>query len=203
MVKLFFHYIFIINYYYLQLLTIKSIKGVRMIIIYIILGIVALLLIIALFVSKELDYEKSISIGASKDLVWQNVSSLTAMDAWSPWNEKDPNMKRTLTGTDAEVGAKQAWESEIKDVGVGSQTIVNIDKPNLFETKLDFIKPFKSTADGYVKLEEDENKIIATWGFKSTMTYPMNLMKLFMNFEKSMDIEFGNGLSKLKQICEK
>lgn len=106
-----------------------------MIIIYIILGIVVLLLIVTFFVSKELDYEKSIYIEASKEIIWQNVSSLTTMDAWSPWNKKDPNMKRTLTGTDGEIGAKQAWESEIKDVGVGSQTIVAIDKPNLFEKK--------------------------------------------------------------------
>lgn len=35
------------------------------------------------------------------------------------------------------------------------------------------------------------------------MAYPINLMKLFMNYEKSMDKEFGEGLGKLKQICEK
>ena len=71
----------------------------------------------------------------------------------------------------------------------------------LFETKLNFIKPFKSTADGYVKLKKDGEGTITTWGFKSQMPYPMNLMKLFMNFEKSMDKEFGDGLNKLKEIC--
>jgi len=124
------------------------------------------------------------------------------MDQWSPWKEKDPNMIRTLTGEDGSVGAKQAWVSNVKNVGEGSQTIVNIEKPNLFETRLDFIKPFKSTANGYVKLSENKDEILTTWGFKSKMPYPMNLMKLFMNFEKSMDKEFGQGLDKLKNICE-
>ena len=150
-----------------------------------------------------MNYEKSISIEAPVDSVWENISSLAAMDKWSPWNDKDPNMKKTLTGVDGEVGAKQSWVSDVKDVGEGSQTISKIDKPNLFETKLEFLKPFKSFADGYVKLSEANGTTETTWGFKSTMPYPMNLMKLFMNFEKSMDIEFGNGLRKLKEICEK
>lgn len=173
-----------------------------MLVLYIILGIIALVLIVALFISKDLNYEKSISINSSADNVWENVNSLGAMEKWSPWGEKDPNMKRTLTGTDGEVGAKQSWVSDVKDVGEGSQTIVGLDRPNLLETKLEFLKPFKSTADAYVKLDENGNETTVTWGFKSQMPYPMNLMKIFMNFEKSMDADFGKGLSKLKQLCE-
>lgn len=172
-----------------------------MIFIYVILAFIALLLIIALFISKNIDYEKSIKIDSNIEKVWENVSSLSAMDKWSPWKEKDPNMIQTITGNDGEIGAEQHWESNVKNVGVGSQKIVKITKPTLFETQLNFIKPFKSTADGYVKLKEDGAGTIVTWGFKSQMSYPMNLMKLFMNFEKSMDKEFGQGLNKLKDLC--
>lgn len=173
-----------------------------MIIIYIILGIIALVLIAALFVSKDLNYEKSIDINSPTENVWDKVSSLDAMDKWSPWNERDPNMQRTLTGTDGEVGAKEAWVSDVKDVGEGSQTIMKIEKPNLLETKLEFIKPFKSTANAYVKLDENGETTTVTWGFKSRISYPMNLMKLFMKFEKNMDKDFGQGLNKLKHLCE-
>jgi len=173
-----------------------------MTIVYIILAIIILILILALFISKDMNYEKTIAINSSINDVWENVNSLKSMDRWSPWNDKDPNMKKTLTGTDGTVGAKQSWESDVKDVGVGSQTIVSIDKPTNINTKLDFIKPFKSTADGYVKLAEEDDSTKATWGFKSQMPYPMNLMKLFMNFEKSMDTDFGKGLNKLKEVCE-
>lgn len=172
-----------------------------MIIIYLILAIIAILLLVALFISKDLNYDKSIKINSPIDSVWDKVSSLAAMDKWSPWKEKDPKMQQKITGVDGEVGAEQIWESKVKEVGTGSQKIVNIVIPTLFETKLNFIKPFKSTADGYVKLEKDGEGTIVTWGFKSQMSYPMNLMKLFMNFEKSMDKEFGNGLNKLNKIC--
>ena len=174
-----------------------------MIIIYIILAIIAVVLIAALLVSKEMNYEKSIVINSNIEKVWNNVSSLGAMDKWSPWRDKDPNMKQTLTGTDGTVGATQAWESKVKNVGAGSQTIINLVEPTLLETKLNFLKPFKSTADAYVKLSDQGGNTKATWGFKSKMPYPINLMKLFMNFEKQMDKEFGAGLGRLKDISEK
>jgi len=173
-----------------------------MTIVYVILIIVALLLIIPLFISKDMNYRKSISIDAPIDKVWENVGSLAAMDQWSPWNSKDPDMERSQTGVDGEVGAKQSWVSEKKDVGEGSQTIVGLDKPNQLSTKLEFIKPFKSEADAFVKLKEEGAASKATWGFESQMKYPMNIMKLFINFEKNMDKDFGAGLSKLKSICE-
>jgi len=174
-----------------------------MIVIYIILAIVAVVLITALFVSKDMNYEKSIVINSRIEKVWNNVSSLGAMDKWSPWRDKDPNMKQILTGTDGTVGATQAWESKVKNVGAGSQTIINLVEPTLLETKLNFLKPFKSTADAYVKLSDQGGNTKATWGFKSKMPYPINLMKLFMNFEKQMDKEFGAGLGRLKDISEK
>ncbi|MCF8379436.1 MAG: SRPBCC family protein [Bacteroidales bacterium] len=174
-----------------------------MIVIYIIGAIVLLLLIIALFVSKEMLYEKSIAVAAPASKVWKQVSSHKAMDQWSPWDARDPNMQKTLTGTDGTVGAKQAWVSKEKNVGEGSQTFLTLDEPRLVETRIEFLKPFKSRANAWVKLTEEKKDTIVTWGFKSTMPYPMNLMKLFMNFEKSMDKDFGQGLNKLKDICEK
>lgn len=174
-----------------------------MIILYVILGIVLLILVAGLFISKDVNYEKSLTVQADTGKIWPHVSKLSAMDQWSPWSSKDPDMKTTLTGTDGTVGAKQSWVSKVKNVGEGSQTIANLVKPNLVETKLEFIKPFKSKADAYIKLSQKDKDTVVTWGFKSKMPFPMNLMKLFMNFEKSMDVEFGQGLSKLKEICEK
>lgn len=173
-----------------------------MVVLYIVIAVIAIVLIIPLFISKDMNYEKSILINAEIDKVWENVSTLSAMDAWSPWDAKDPNVKKTLMGKDGEPGARQSWVSASKEVGEGSQTIVTVDKPNELRTKLEFIKPFKSEADAYVRLEEEGDDIKTTWGFESSMSYPMNIMKLFMNFEKSMDRDFGAGLSKLKNICE-
>jgi len=167
------------------------------------LFIVIFSLIVALFVSNEMVYEKSTTISSPIDSVWENVNSLADLDKWSPWNDYDPNMKKELTGVDGTVGAKASWESDNQDVGKGSQTISRIEAPFLFETDLKFYTPYESEAKGYIKLTKEENRTTVTWGFQSEMPYPFNLMKLFMNMEEMMEKDWNSGLSKLKYICEK
>ena len=164
--------------------------------------IIGVPLIVALFVPKDVQYEKSIEINAPIQVVWENVNSLSDMDKWSPWNQYDPTMKKEIIGKDGTVGAKQVWESNVDEVGKGSQTIAKLNAPNLIETDLKFFSPYESEAKGYVKLKEKNNKTLATWGFASEMPYPMNLMKLFTNMEDMMDKDWNDGLSKLKEISE-
>lgn len=167
----------------------------------ILLLIVAFVLIAGLLISKDCNFETSVSINAPQEKVWANVNSLGGMDKWSPWNDKDPNMQKTMSGTDGTVGAVYSWKGN-KDVGEGSQTIEKLDPPNRIDTKLHFLKPFDSKADAYVIVAPEGSGSKVTWGFKSQMPYPFNVMKLFMNFKKEMDKEFGSGLKKLKAISE-
>ncbi len=164
--------------------------------------IIGIPLILALFVSNDMNYEKSIDINAPIEVVWENVNSLSDMDKWSPWNDYDPNMKKEFSGTDGEIGAKQSWDSDVDEVGKGSQTIAKLDAPNLIETDLVFYSPYESEAKAYVKLKEKGNVTTATWGFDSEMPYPFNVMQLFTDMEEMMDKEWNNGLTKLKKLSE-
>lgn len=164
------------------------------------LAVVLLVLVVALFVPKTFVYEKSVVINAPIDSVWVNTNSLSALDKWSPWNDHDPNMKKWSTGVDGTVGAVQGWDGEV--VGSGSQTIKTIQKPTLFETKLDFLKPHESHGEAYVKLVAEGSGTKATWGMSGSMPYPFNVMILFMNMEKSMGKDWDNGLAKLKSLSE-
>lgn len=166
-------------------------------------AILVLILITALFVSKDVHYYKSITINAPIDSVWLNVNSLSAVDKWSPWNDYDPNMKKSMTGTDGTVGAMSSWESDVEEVGRGSQTISKIEAPTLLETDLKFYDPYESEAKGYIKLSPEGNGTKVTWGFQSEIPYPFNIMKLWMNMEEMMDKDWNSGLAKLKALCEK
>jgi len=166
------------------------------------LFIVIFSLVVALFVSNEMNYEKSITINAPIDSVWENINSLADLDKWSPWNDYDPNMKKEMFGTDGTIGAKQSWDSNNENVGKGSQTISKINAPTLFETDLKFYEPFESEANAYIRLVDEGSSTKVTWGFESEMNYPFNLMKLFMNMEEAMDKDWNNGLSKLRQLSE-
>ncbi len=168
----------------------------------VVISIIALLLIVALFVSNDFNYEKSITINTPIEKVWEHTNKLSAMDVWTPWLDYDPNMKIEITGTDGTIGAMSTWKSDNENVGSGSQTITKIEAPTLLATKLKFAEPFESEADGYLKLKEEGNNTLVTWGFKSKMPYPFNLMKLTMNMEEAVGKDFGLGLNKLKKLCE-
>jgi len=166
------------------------------------LVVIAIVLIAALFVSKEFKYEKSITINKPIEQVWEHTNSLADLDEWSPWLDYDPNMKQEFTGVDGTVGAKVTWESEHEKVGKGSQTISKIEAPTLFATDLKFHTPYESEAKGYVKLRAEGDQTVVTWGFESEMPYPFNLMKLVMNIEEEIGKDFTLGLEKLKALCE-
>jgi hypothetical protein len=50
--------------------------------------------------------------------------------------------------------------------------------------------------------EVSENKTKVTWSFSGNMNYPMNLMLLFMDFEKMIGEDLDTGLANLKERME-
>ncbi len=95
--------------------------------------------------------ERGVVINAPTTSVFGHVGTLAAMDKWSPWNEKDPNMKKSMEGTDGTVGAKATWEGN-SDVGKGSQEIAAIVPGERVALKLAFVEPFASNCDVEVGL---------------------------------------------------
>ena len=174
-----------------------------MIILYIILGIIAALLIAGLFIPKGMKATREIIINKPNAEVFNYIKQLKNQDNYSKWGSMDPNMKKEYRGTDATVGFVSAWEGN-KKVGTGEQEITGIEEGRKLSTELRFIKPFKSVAQSTMTTEAlSDNSTKVSWGFEGQMNYPMNIMKLFMNMEKSIGDDFSTGLSNLKALLEK
>jgi len=174
------------------------------ILLYILSGIILLIIILALIAPKSYAVSRSISIKRSSKDIFEYLRFLNNHDHWSPWFERDPNMKKTFTGTDGEVGFVSAWESDHKQVGSGEQEIKSFVDAKQINSELRFLKPFKSTSDAYLKLDEvntGETKV--TWGFTGKNKFPVSIMMLFMNMDKAVGSDFEAGLAKLKVILEK
>ncbi|WBV61221.1 SRPBCC family protein [Chryseobacterium camelliae] len=166
--------------------------------------ILVLLLIIAAFISGDCKYEKSITINAPTEKVWQNTSTLKAMDVWSPWNDLDPNMKKEWSGVTGNPGEKVCWESKNENAGKGCQEVKKVDAANKrIDTEIKFLTPYESEANAYVTVTPEGNGSKATWGFTSKIPYPFTIMKLFMNMEDAIGKDYQKGLSKLKSVSEK
>ncbi|MBK7097870.1 MAG: SRPBCC family protein [Sphingobacteriales bacterium] len=171
----------------------------------IVVGIlIAIPLIVALFVKKEYAVEKKIIINKPKAEVFEYIKFLKNQDNFSKWATIDPNMKKSYRGTDGIEGFVSHWESDNEEVGWGEQEIKKITEGERIDFELRFIKPFEATEPAFMSTElVSENQTKVKWGFSGHMNYPMNLMMLFMDFEKMIGDDLQSGLTKLKSELEK
>jgi hypothetical protein len=161
-------------------------------------------LIVALFVKKDYAVEREITINKPKQEVFNYIKLLKNQDNYSKWATMDPNMKKSYRGTDGTVGFVSAWESKIDSVGVGEQEIKKIVEVERIDFELRFIKPFEATEPAFMTTEAvSESQTKVKWGFSGHMDYPMNLMMLFMDFEKMIGDDLQTGLNNLKTVLEK
>ena len=173
-----------------------------MIVLYIILGIIVLLLLAGLVISKDMNVKREIVINKPSSEVFNYVKYLKNQDNYSKWAAMDPDMKKEFRGTDGQPGFVSAWEGN-KKVGKGEQEIKAVSDGRI-DTELRFEKPFKSIAQARMTTEPaDGGSTKVTWGFESKMAYPMNIMKLFMNMDKAIGNDFSTGLNNLKALLEK
>ncbi len=172
-------------------------------IIIIIVGLIVLLLILGLFMDKNMTIEKSITINKPRQQVFDYVKYIKNHDNFSVWAMMDPEMKKEYRGTDGQEGFVFAWDSiKKKNVGAGEQEIKKISAPNEIDWELRFCRPMQDVAKAKMLTESvpgDKTKV--QWGFYSKMKYPMVIMKPMMTgmLGKSLD----QGLANLKGVLEK
>lgn len=116
-----------------------------MIIIYSVLGLVALLLLVAALLPKKFSLSASTTIKASPQEVRDYVILFKHQKNYSVRVMADPEVVLTYGGTDGTVGATQARESNDKHVGKGEQEIKNIDAGRSYEVEIRFEKPMVAT----------------------------------------------------------
>jgi effector-binding domain-containing protein len=177
-------------------------KALKTILILLLL-LVVLAVIAMLVLPKQMQMTRTMEINAPVAVVWNNVSSLRAQDAWSPWNDKDPNMTKEFTGVDGEVGSKSSWKGN-EDVGEGYQELVAIDAEAMeTKSKLVFTAPWEAEADITMKVEATETGSKMSWSFDQNLGMPTNLFMTLMNMKKQLSNDFDKGLGLLKEAAEK
>ena len=174
-----------------------------MLFLYIVLGIVAIVIILILAAPKKYQVSRSIQINRPISEVFEYLKYIKNQDAWSPWLQRDPDMKRTETGEDGTIGFTSRWESDHKQVGTGEQELKLIIPDERIESELRFLKPWKSVSNGFFTVRKvDANITDVTWGFYGVNKPPMNVFMLFFNMEKAVGADFEEGLAALKRVME-
>ncbi len=166
--------------------------------------VIAIPFVIAAFVKGEYKVLREITINRPKQDVFNYIKFMKNQENYSKWDTMDPAMKKSYSGTDGTIGFVSAWESKKDDVGVGEQEIKKITEGERVDFEIRFKEPFEATDAAFMTTETlSDSQTKVQWGFEGKMKYPMNLMMLFMDFEKIIGGDVETGLSRLKVVLEK
>ena len=172
-----------------------------------IIGIVIVVAIVAILVyaatkPNTLRVWRTASIKAPPDKIFALINDYRNWPAWSPYEKKDPAMKRTLSGPSSGKGAVYAWEGD-KNVGTGRMEILDTAAPSKVTIKLDFVKPFEAHNIVTFTLEPKGDSTAVTWDMQAPSPFFAKVMGVFINMDRMVGTDFEIGLANLKALAEK
>lgn len=175
--------------------------GIGTILLLTVLAVIGAVLFLASRKPDIFRVERRVIIHAPADKVFAHINDLHAWETWSPWQKKDPAMKQVYSGSDAGVGAAQAWEGN-NQVGKGSMTIIAAEPPRRIDLQLDFEKPFKANNIVEFTLTPTGNSTEIVWAMHGPANLVSKIMDVLMNMDKMCGRDFDAGLANLKAIAE-
>jgi len=163
---------------------------------------IAIVLILAATKPATFRIERSATINAPAERIFAVLSDFRQWTGWSPWEHKDPALKRNYSGAERGKGAIYGWEGN-KDVGTGRMEILEANAPSRLAIKLDFFKPFEAHNTAEFTMLPQGGATNVHWVMHGPATFISKVMQVFINLDKMVGKDFETGLSNLKQLTEK
>lgn len=162
----------------------------------------AAVLVLAATKPGTLRVQRATSIKAPAEKIFPLINDFRQWGSWSPYENKDPAMKRTFSGAESGKGAAYAWDGD-KNVGSGRMEILETSLPTKIVIKLDFFTPFEghNTAEFTMLPQGDATHV--TWLMYGPANFMSRLIQVFMNLDKMIGKDFEVGLANLKTLTEK
>lgn len=150
------------------------------------------------FLKVKFFVNESILIDWDKEKVWENITNPKKKNIWSPWTIMEKTVKQEYTW---EIWKKWFMESREGEVlWTGTQEITEVKKNFFIKTQLKFLKPFKSSSDGEMKLSRVKGKTLVTWSMEWNLPVFLFFLKKIMSFFVWAD--FKRWLLMLKDFTE-
>lgn len=172
-----------------------------MIILYIIIGLIALIVLLIFILPGKYLVKKSIVVNSDISKCYSMAADLNNYRDWNPWSKMEPDAKKTISGIPKTVGHRYDWEG--KKIGIGSLTVKRVDENKAVDLKLEFVKPFQSLADDNWTFEQlPNNQVKIEWSNSGYL--PAGMARLMgPMITKNLNKQFEQGLNSIKELCEK
>jgi uncharacterized protein YndB with AHSA1/START domain len=163
---------------------------------------IAIILILAATKPDRFGVQRATSVQAPPEKIFPLINDFHQWGTWSPYENKDPAMKRSYSGAASGKGAVYAWDGN-KNVGSGRMEILDTSAPSKIVIKLDFFTPFEghNTAEFTMLPQGDGTNL--TWLMHGPAPFTYRLMQVFINLDHMVGKDFEVGLANLKRLTEK
>jgi hypothetical protein len=163
---------------------------------------IAVILIMAATKPNTFSVQRATLVRAPADKIFPLINDFHQWGSWSPYEHKDPAMKRSYSGTASGKGAIYAWDGN-KNVGSGRMEILDASAPAKIVIKLDFFAPFEghNTAEFTMLPQGDGTNL--TWLMHGPAPFMAKIMHVFLNIDRMVGKDFEIGLANLKRLAEK
>jgi len=162
---------------------------------------IASVLIAASFRPNSFRVQRATVIAAPPEKIFPLIADFRRWVGWSPWEHKDPALKRSFDGAASGEGAVYAWDGN-RNVGAGRMEILQATMPSKIVIKLDFLKPFEGHNIAEFELQPRGPSTEIVWTMQGPAPLLSKVMQLFMNFDKMIGRDFEAGLAGLKRLAE-
>lgn len=147
--------------------------------------------------------QRSADINAPPDKVFSLINDLHCWSSWSPWEKKDPAMKKIHSGASQGKGAVLEWDVN-KDVGTGRMEVLGSLHASRIMITLDFLKPFETHNTAEFTLTPRSGATTqVTWVMYGPQPYMMKIMGIFCDPDQMVGKDFEAGLANLKILAER
>jgi Polyketide cyclase / dehydrase and lipid transport len=146
--------------------------------------------------------ERATKIDAPAAVIFAQLEDFKAWPSWSPWEKKDPDMKKTFEGPASGVGSSYSWQGN-KEVGKGKMSVTASEPPRQIKYRLEFIEPFTAVAaTGFTLASAGDKTSAVTWEMDGTNNLMGKVFGIFMNMDAAIGGDFEKGLASLKNVAE-
>jgi hypothetical protein len=149
---------------------------------------IAIILIAAATRPDTFRVSRSIVIHAGPEKIAEQIVDFRKWTSWSPYEKKDPDMKRAYTGPAAGVGAAYEWKGN-SEVGSGRLEITDVSRSRI-TIKFDFFGPIEghNIIEYLFELEGGATKV--TWDMRGPSPFIGKLLGLFINMDGMVGNDF-------------
>jgi hypothetical protein len=145
--------------------------------------------------------QRAMTIDAPPEKLVGILSDLRRGAEWSPYEKKDPAMKKTFSGPPTGPGAKLEWDGN-SDVGAGTLTVAAVT-PSKVTLNLAMTRPMNAKNVVEYAFAPQGNATNMTWAMHGPMPLISKVVCVFMDFDKMIGSDMERGLKDLKTLAER